>query len=233
MKKGFCRKAFEKKVTVKFFEVPLIQPKNCITSQTLHHPNQHPTVPGVWDEEGATCNKVLPASVEHTNGVTNSLCWLSDAISRFGWESSRSCTIVRRTMWHARFRRWPQVPKVYIAAIVLTRTASNVLVNLSLKYNTVGTYQLLKMLNVPFVFLGEWMFMGSPLQASIAISLAVLCAGIGTATMGNVVSFSFLGTVFGCLAPIAGAANVLFIKHVQSEFDLLGNDLLKVWHVVM
>jgi solute carrier family 35 protein E3 len=71
------------------------------------------------------------------------------------------------------------------------------------------------------------MFMGSPLQASIAISLAVLCAGIGTATMGNVVSFSFLGTVFGCLAPIAGAANVLFIKHVQSEFDLLGNDLLK------
>eukprot|EP00667_Euglena_gracilis_P029195 EG_transcript_38314 len=46
-----------------------------------------------------------------------------------------------------------------IAGIVLTRVGGNVLVNLSLKFNTVGMYQLYKMLQVPFVFVGEVLFM--------------------------------------------------------------------------
>ena len=84
-----------------------------------------------------------------------------------------------------------KAPAVFIAAIVLTRTASNALANLSLKFNTVGTYQLLKMLNIPFVFVGEWIFLNQPLKVSIAITLTVLCAGVGIATVGDI-SFRFV-----------------------------------------
>mmetsp|Transcript_109735 Transcript_109735/g.186620 ORF Transcript_109735/g.186620 Transcript_109735/m.186620 type:complete len:344 (+) Transcript_109735:32-1063(+) len=119
-----------------------------------------------------------------------------------------------------------KAPAVFIAAIVLTRTASNALANLSLKFNTVGTYQLLKMLNIPFVFVGEWIFLNQPLKVSIAITLTVLCVGVGIATIGDI-SFSIAGTIFGCTSPVAAAANALLVKHVQSAYKLKGNELLK------
>ena len=65
-------------------------------------------------------------------------------------------------------------PRKVRALIILSGALSNVFVNLSLKFNTVGTYQLLKMLNVPITCVGEFIFfktrynLGSVLQAVIS-----------------------------------------------------------------
>eukprot|EP00669_Euglena_mutabilis_P009705 TRINITY_DN4551_c0_g1_i1.p1 TRINITY_DN4551_c0_g1~~TRINITY_DN4551_c0_g1_i1.p1 ORF type:complete len:385 (-),score=145.25 TRINITY_DN4551_c0_g1_i1:588-1712(-) len=113
-----------------------------------------------------------------------------------------------------------------IAAIVLTRVGGNVLVNLSLKYNTVGMYQLFKMLQIPFVFVGEALVLGIPFRTDVALTLAVIISGVVIATV-NDLSFSLLGTICGCTAPLAGAMNALTIKHVQTRYDVTGNDLLR------
>ena len=49
-----------------------------------------------------------------------------------------------------------EVPGCILAYVVITQVMAVVTANLSLKFNSLGTYQLLKMLNIPFVFLGEW-----------------------------------------------------------------------------
>eukprot|EP00667_Euglena_gracilis_P021649 EG_transcript_23823 len=113
-----------------------------------------------------------------------------------------------------------------IAAIVLTRVGGNVLVNLSLKFNTVGMYQLYKMLQVPFVFVGEVLFMDTRFRGSIAATLVVLLLGVGLATV-NDLSFSFIGTACGCVAPLLAAANSLLLKHAQVRHDITGNELLR------
>eukprot|EP00667_Euglena_gracilis_P010981 EG_transcript_11191 len=125
--------------------------------------------------------------------------------------------------------------QLLIAGIVLTRVGGNVLVNLSLKFNTVGMYQLYKMLQVPFVFVGEVLFMDTRFCGSIAATLVVLLLGVGLATV-NDLSFSLVGTVCGCVAPLLAAANALLLKHVQVRHNITGNELLRQiapWVVLM
>lgn len=54
------------------------------------------------------------------------------------------------------------------------------------KYNTVGMYQLYKMLSVPCVFVGELLFFGVGFRPPIAVALAALLVGLALATVNDV-----------------------------------------------
>jgi len=87
-------------------------------------------------------------------------------------------------------------------------------------------YQLYKMLSVPCVFVGELLFFGVGFRPPIAVALAALLVGLALATV-NDVSFSVVGALCGCSAPLASSASSLIVKHVQLRHNIVGNDLLR------
>ena len=124
-----------------------------------------------------------------------------------------------------RFPGETRPPARVLFILVLSSALSNVLVNLSLKFNSVGTYQLLKMLNIPFTCLGEAFFFGTQFRRGTLVSIATLCVGIALATV-NDVQLTATGMLCGCLGPLGGTVNALCLKHVQSEYGASGNALL-------
>ena len=118
------------------------------------------------------------------------------------------------------------VPPRLLAFIIATQVMSIVLANLSLKFNSLGSYQLLKMLNIPFVYVGEWKMFGLPWNLQLVLMLGLVCFGVGLATLSEV-AFSVVGLACGLFASAGAAFNALAKKHVANEYALVGNDLLR------
>jgi solute carrier family 35 protein E3 len=85
---------------------------------------------------------------------------------------------------------------VIVAASAVGSVAT---MNLSLQYNSVGTYQMLKLLVIPCCMLVQYMFHNARFSSQIVGSLLVMLVGVATATITDV-SFSSLGLFMGALA---------------------------------
>ena len=70
-----------------------------------------------------------------------------------------------------------------------------VLTNLSLQHNSVGFYQMAKVLTTPCVVLLQWALYGQSFSRRCLAALAVICAGVAFASV-NDVSLNLLGTVY-------------------------------------
>ena len=103
---------------------------------------------------------------------------------------------------------------------------SVVFVNLSLFYNTVGTYQVFKYKNTPATAITEYAWQSKLYQPKVYATLVVLCLCVTFATVSTV-EFSIVGTFFGILGALFTALYQVRNKMIQSQFDVNSFQLLQ------
>lgn len=94
--------------------------------------------------------------------------------------------------------------------------ASIGLMNLSMYTNSLGTYQLFKLLCVPSIMVIKYVTKGEVQSAKIGLSLLILLTGVGIATV-NDVQISRTGIAFGLAATITTAQFQIYQGSCQGE----------------
>ena len=89
-------------------------------------------------------------------------------------------------------------------------------VNYSLVYNSVGVYQILKLMNIPVICFAEYLLKNIRYPYTIKISLLLLISGVYLTTAGDV-SVTFIGLVFGCLGTLSTALLQIKMKDLTAD----------------
>eukprot|EP00992_Anisonema_acinus_P011318 TRINITY_DN7314_c0_g1_i1.p1 TRINITY_DN7314_c0_g1~~TRINITY_DN7314_c0_g1_i1.p1 ORF type:complete len:340 (+),score=151.98 TRINITY_DN7314_c0_g1_i1:60-1022(+) len=111
------------------------------------------------------------------------------------------------------------------AALSATAVSATVFANLSLKYNTVGSYQIIKLVTIPMTCLLESMWLGTRYSPQILTSLVVLLLGVGLATVTDV-EFNVRGLLCGLAASGGVTAYGVVLKRVQREHSVGSSQLV-------
>ncbi|RKP10537.1 triose-phosphate transporter family-domain-containing protein [Thamnocephalis sphaerospora] len=100
-----------------------------------------------------------------------------------------------------------------------------VLTNLSLQYNSVGFYQMAKVLTTPTVAAIQTAFYGKRLSLPVILSLAVICFGVGVASVTDV-SMNFIGTVYALAGVLVTSLYQVWVGSEQKALQLSPPQLL-------
>ena len=119
----------------------------------------------------------------------------------------------------------PDIPLWESIKIAGGGVASIAFMNLSLKYNSVGTYQLFKLLCIPAVLLIRFIENKYTVSRRTQYALALCLLGVGVATVQDV-SLSFFGLFCGAVAVVTTAQYQHWQGSKQSEFRCNGAQLL-------
>lgn len=99
------------------------------------------------------------------------------------------------------------------------------LTNLSLVYNSVGFYQLIKVLTTPIIVVIQTMFYGESFGVRIKLSLALTCVGVGIATASDSEA-NMLGTVVALSALLITCMYQIWVGTKQKELECSSYQLL-------
>lgn len=92
--------------------------------------------------------------------------------------------------------------------------------NLSLQFNTVGIYQLLKVLMTPVVVSLQFCMHGTLLTFWQSVSLVPICVGVAMATVSSLEVNGFLGLFFGAMGIFSTSLYQIWVKSKQGELQL-------------
>mmetsp|Transcript_21836 Transcript_21836/g.55582 ORF Transcript_21836/g.55582 Transcript_21836/m.55582 type:complete len:352 (+) Transcript_21836:70-1125(+) len=134
----------------------------------------------------------------------------------FFYEALRVCGVYKRPE-----KQMPQFEKFKVA---FAGFASIGFMNLSLTYNSVGFYQVTKLVMVPVTLVINSLFYDVTTNGKVKLSLLLVIAGVGVATVTDV-QLKPLGFGFGCCAVLATAMFQIFQGTKQKEFGLSGTQL--------
>eukprot|EP00759_Apiculatamorpha_spiralis_P033991 PhF_6_TR35081/c0_g1_i1/m.51129/K15285/SLC35E3; solute carrier family 35, member E3 len=102
---------------------------------------------------------------------------------------------------------------------------SIVFVNLSLVYNTVGTYQMLKLLNAPTMCIAEYYLLEKTRSWQEIVTLLGIIGGVAMVTVTDVV-FSGWGLSCGVIAVFGTTAYQVYVKKEKQDHDVSGIQFL-------
>jgi solute carrier family 35 protein E3 len=91
--------------------------------------------------------------------------------------------------------------------------------NLNLAKNTVGFYQVTKLLCIPVTILMEYVMFRSSVSRTVVLSLVVLLVGVGIATISDV-GLNVIGSVYAVAAILATVMGQIFTKSTQQNLKL-------------
>ncbi|CAD7956025.1 unnamed protein product [Amoebophrya sp. A25] len=92
--------------------------------------------------------------------------------------------------------------------------------NLSLQYNTVGIYQLLKVLMTPVVVVLQFCMHGTLLTFWQTVSLIPICVGVSLATVSSLEVNGLTGVFFGVMGIFSTSLYQIWVKSKQSDLQL-------------
>ena len=118
----------------------------------------------------------------------------------------------------AGFFKSKELRQVDVLPITLSFCSFVVFNNLSLQANSLGTYQLMKVMTTPCVVALQWALFGIQLPAPLILSLLPICIGVIMATVSDV-DFNFTGAAWGVLGVLATCFYQLFVKTKQSDLS--------------
>jgi len=99
--------------------------------------------------------------------------------------------------------------------------------NLSLQYNAVGFYQLMKVMTTPVIALIQYFGFSQDLDNSLKLALVPIIIGVAMSTVSDV-SFNMTGFIFACLGIFSTSYYQIFVKKKQQE--LKANPLQILWY---
>ena len=109
-----------------------------------------------------------------------------------------------------------------VAASAVGSVAS---MNLSLQYNSVGTYQMLKLLTIPGCMVAQYFMQGSRFSTQVMLSLAVMILGVALATVTDI-TFSYLGLTIGMISVVTTTQFAIWQGSKQAEHKVDAQQLL-------
>ena len=90
--------------------------------------------------------------------------------------------------------------------------------NLSLQYNSIGFYQLMKVLTTPMIAFVQEAFFGVPLHTYLKLTLLIECIGVALATV-NDVSVNFIGTMYAIAGLLGATYYQIWVKTKQKALN--------------
>lgn len=117
------------------------------------------------------------------------------------------------------------MPTVEAVKMAAAGVGSIVFMNLSLSYNSVGTYQMMKLAVIPCAMVLSYLAKGTTYSTKRMASLAVLLFGVAIATV-NDVELRFSGLMFGIVAVLTTALFQTWQGTKQKEFNMSPMQLL-------
>ncbi|CAF5096743.1 unnamed protein product [Rotaria sp. Silwood1] len=100
-----------------------------------------------------------------------------------------------------------------------------VFTNLSLEYNTIGTYQLFKVLTTPVVVLLSWYFYKIKYSRMVIITLIPVVIGVCTHSV-NDIKLKLFGTIVASIGVISGSLYQVWICDHLKELEMNAQQLL-------
>jgi solute carrier family 35 protein E3 len=97
--------------------------------------------------------------------------------------------------------------------------------NLSLQYNTIGIYQVTKVLTTPVIVIINIVFYSKWLSVSETIALILVCVGVVVATEANL-DLNFAGVVTGLLGVMSSSIYQIWVESKQHAFKCSPAQLL-------
>jgi len=105
-----------------------------------------------------------------------------------------------------------------VASITIFFVGFVVFNNLSLNYNSVGFYQLMKVMTTPVIAFIQNFFYGQVLPWSLKLSLVPIVIGVAMATVSDV-RFNRYGLFWAILGILSTSYYQIFVKKKQNELD--------------
>ena len=90
--------------------------------------------------------------------------------------------------------------------------------NLSLQYNSIGFYQLVKVLTTPMIAFVQEVYFGVPLHSKLKMALFVECCGVAVTTVSDV-SANFIGTFYAIAGLLGATYYQIFVKTKQKGLN--------------
>jgi solute carrier family 35 protein E3 len=101
------------------------------------------------------------------------------------------------------------------------------LTNLSLVYNSVGFYQLIKVLTTPLIVLIQTVWWGETFATKIKLSLALTCIGVAIGSVTDAEA-NFFGTIVALSALLVTCMYQIWVGTKQKELEMNSYQLLYV-----
>jgi solute carrier family 35 protein E3 len=117
------------------------------------------------------------------------------------------------------------VPIRHIIQLSLVFTGFVVFNNLSLQYNSVGFYQLMKVLTTPAIVIVQAIYYHVEIHPKLKLSLVPICIGVCLATVSDV-EVNSTGTTYAILGIISTSMYQIWIKTKQQDLKLDSYQLL-------
>eukprot|EP00761_Pharyngomonas_kirbyi_P009850 gb/GECH01009868.1/.p1 GENE.gb/GECH01009868.1/~~gb/GECH01009868.1/.p1 ORF type:complete len:355 (+),score=66.84 gb/GECH01009868.1/:1-1065(+) len=120
-----------------------------------------------------------------------------------------------------------QVPRNEVIKISAMNFSSLLFLTLSLVTNSVGFYQLTKLLVVPGLVAVQMAFYHKQFSNTVLLSLVVLTVGVGLGTVKDVAA-SLMGTVWSCGVIVASSFTVIRINNKMEQYQLNSIEFCKL-----
>lgn len=117
------------------------------------------------------------------------------------------------------------LPVVHLVPLALSFCGFVVFTNLSLGYNTVGTYQILKTLTMPTIMIIQKFLYSRSFSLNTKLSLVPITVGVFLNSAYDV-KFNVLGTVYACIGVIVTSFYQVWVGEKQKEFQVNSMQLL-------
>eukprot|EP01025_Chloroclados_australasicus_P053909 TRINITY_DN638_c0_g1_i1.p1 TRINITY_DN638_c0_g1~~TRINITY_DN638_c0_g1_i1.p1 ORF type:complete len:380 (-),score=17.54 TRINITY_DN638_c0_g1_i1:778-1917(-) len=114
---------------------------------------------------------------------------------------------------------------INIVVFVSIQCLSLMSLNLSLLINTVGFYQIAKLLVTPFVCVIEAVFLGRRFSMQVVTAIATVVIGVGVVSLTDF-QVKPLGLVVAMISVVASGSGQLLIRDLQTRLNMQPNELL-------
>lgn len=117
------------------------------------------------------------------------------------------------------------VPIVKVLPLAISFSAFVVFTNLSLEYNTIGTYQLFKVLTTPVVAVISWQFYKTTYSRMVILTLIPVVVGVCTHSV-NDLKLTLLGTCIAAIGVASASLYQVWVGERMKELDMNSQQLL-------
>ncbi len=130
-----------------------------------------------------------------------------------------------RILLRLKFFEYKDAKMSKVLPVALGSLGSVAFMNLNLKSNSVGFYQLSKLFCIPVAICLERVIYGKQVLMAVQLTLVPVIFGVGVATVSDT-SLNFVGTIYAFLAVVFTTCAQVFTSRFQKELQCNGLQLL-------
>jgi solute carrier family 35 protein E3 len=116
-------------------------------------------------------------------------------------------------------------PFIKVLPLSIAYCAFVVFTNLSLEYNTIGTYQLFKVLTTPVVALISWQYYKTKYSQMVILTLIPVVVGVCTHSV-NDIKLTIFGTIIASIGVLSASLYQVWVGERLKELDMNSQQLL-------